>query len=373
MTAPEPVPHADLFGGRALELAPRVLWGSAGGVGLPFVLARLEFHPRGLDAHERALATRAGARFAPRSGGYEAVALDAAALGDLAEHGASLALLAHAARAAAAALPPPVLVGVLNTTPDSFSDGGRHTSVDAAADAATKLAQAGAAWVDVGGESTRPGATPVAADEEARRVWPVIEALGPRFAAGICIDTMKATVAAGALDRGASWVNDVSAGCADPGMLPLVADRGAGICLMHKRGVPATMQKDPVYTDVVREVVEHLRGRVGAAHAAGIALPRIWIDPGIGFGKTLEHNLVLIARLHEFCSLGLPILLGVSRKGFVGTLTGQREAAARLMGTAAAVALGIQGGATLLRVHDVAAMGEVLAVARAVRDAKGPQ
>jgi len=262
-----------------------------------------------------------------------------------------------------------VLVGILNATPDSFSDGGVHLDPARAAAAAAEMVAAGARMLDVGAESTRPGAVPVPAEEERRRLLPVLRAVRDAVGVPISVDTTKADVARRALEAGADLVNDVSAGRFDPGMLPLCAASGVPVVLMHMQGTPATMQQDPRYTDVVTEVTEFLAERAQAAAEAGVAPDAIVLDPGIGFGKTVEHNCRLLRRLDLIAALGYPILVGVSRKGFFGGLLGGRGAEARLHGTAAAAALAVAGGARLLRVHDVGAMRDVVAVAEAVAGA----
>jgi dihydropteroate synthase len=261
-------------------------------------------------------------------------------------------------------------MGVLNVTPDSFSDGGSWPTSALAVERGVILASQGADILDVGGESTRPGAEAVAAEEELRRVLPVVEGLARRVQVAISIDTTKADIARAALDAGATIVNDVSAGLLDPEMLPLVADRGATCVLMHRQGTPRDMQKAPAYTDVVAEVARFLEERAAAARARGIAAERIWVDPGIGFGKTLAHNLELLVRLREIAELGFPVCLGVSRKSFIASIETERSLPpsppeARVGGTAAAVTLGVLGGATILRVHDVALMAQAARVAQA--------
>jgi dihydropteroate synthase len=261
---------------------------------------------------------------------------------------------------------PVILAGVLNVTPDSFSDGGRYASVEAAVAAGLRMVDEGAAWIDVGGESTRPGALPVAARDELARVVPVIAALAPRLGgrARISIDTYKAATAEAALAAGASLVNDVSGGRMEPELLAVAARRGAGVVLGHLRGTPATMMKDTAYGDVVAEVTAALRSCVDAARAAGCR--ELWCDPGIGFSKGTADNLALIAGLGRLrADLGLPIMVGVSRKQFLGELTG-KPVGERSYATAGAVAACVLGGADVLRVHEVAAMGEVVRVARAV-------
>jgi dihydropteroate synthase len=252
-------------------------------------------------------------------------------------------------------------MGVLNVTPDSFSDGGRWDGADDAAAAGRRMAAEGAAIVDVGGESTRPGAAPVGEGTELSRILPVLERL--RGEIPLSIDTRRASVALRALELGAILVNDVSA-ASDPEMLPLVADRGAGIVLMHMRGEPATMQQGPEYRDVVGEVEGFLLSRAEAALACGVKRHRILIDPGIGFGKTLDHNLALLAALPRLAGHGWPVLVGVSRKRFLGELTG-REVGQRRAATVAAVALAAFRGAAVVRVHDVPPARDAIAVARA--------
>ena len=262
-----------------------------------------------------------------------------------------------------------VLVGILNATPDSFSDGGLHLDPARAAAAAADLVAEGARMLDLGAESTRPGAAPVPPDEERKRLLPVLRAVRAAVGVPISIDTTKADVAREALDAGADLVNDVSAGRFDPNMLPLCARTGVPVVLMHMQGTPATMQVDPRYEDVVTEVCAFLAARARAALEAGVAPDAVVVDPGIGFGKTVEHNCRLLRRLDLIAALGYPVLVGVSRKGFIGGLLGGRATGARLHGTAAAVALAVAGGARLVRVHDVAAMRDVVAVAEAVASA----
>jgi dihydropteroate synthase len=260
----------------------------------------------------------------------------------------------------------PVLMGVLNVTPDSFSDGGRFDDPARAADAAVAMVAAGAAVLDLGAESTRPGARPVSSREERARLLPVLRAVRAAVRVPLSVDTMKADVAEAALEAGADIVNDVSAGRADRRMLPLCGRASVPVVLMHMRGRPATMQRRPAYRDVVREVVAFLGRRAAAARLAGVAADAIVLDPGIGFGKTVAHNLALLGRLDALVALGYPVLVGVSRKGFIGTLLGGAGPSERAFGTAAAVALAVSRGASLLRVHDVAAMRDVVAVATAV-------
>jgi dihydropteroate synthase len=257
------------------------------------------------------------------------------------------------------------VMGVVNVTPDSFSDGGLYLDTTAAIAHGVELERDGAAILDVGGESTRPGAAPVAQDEELRRVIPVLEGLRARgVRAQLSIDTSKSAVAAAALDAGATVVNDVTALRADPSMAALVAERGAECCLMHMLGTPRTMQDDPHYDDVVSDVKSFLEERMAAAVAAGIDERRILLDPGIGFGKTLEHNLELLRRLDEIVAIGRPVVIGTSRKSFLGRITG-REVDDRLAGTIATNVLAYERGARIFRVHDVAPVADALRVAAA--------
>ena len=255
------------------------------------------------------------------------------------------------------------VMGVVNVTPDSFSDGGEFFDADVAVAHGERLVAEGADILDVGGESTRPGAAPVEADEELRRVLPVIERLAGA-GAEISIDTTKATVARRALDAGAAIVNDVSAFRFDPELAPLVGEAGCDCCLMHMLGEPRTMQDDPRYDDVVADVKAFLEERMGFAVAQGVSEERIWLDPGIGFGKTLEHNLALVRRLDEIVALGRPVVIGTSRKSFLGKLTGRGEKE-RLPGTIATNVLALERGARIFRVHDVAEVADALAVAAA--------
>ena len=261
------------------------------------------------------------------------------------------------------------VMGIINVTPDSFSDRGLYFDPEAAVAHGHDLLEAGADVLDIGGESTRPGADPVAADEEIRRVVPVIEALAG--SALISIDTGKAEVAAAAVAAGASMVNDVTAFRGDPGMAAVCAESakpdgsGVEVVLMHMLGTPRTMQRDPRYDDVVAEVSEFLLERVEAAEAAGIDRKRIWIDPGIGFGKTVEHNLRLLRATGRFSDAGLPVLVGPSRKAFIGRIDGSPESE-RVGGTIAACLAAADGGAAMVRVHDVAPVVQALKVRDAV-------
>jgi dihydropteroate synthase len=261
------------------------------------------------------------------------------------------------------------LMGIVNVTPDSFSDGGEYLDPERAIAHGGELAAEGAEMLDVGGESTRPGAEPVVADEEIRRVAPVIEALARQGGPGVpvSIDTSKRAVAEAALDAGAAIVNDVTALRAEPELAGLCAERGAEVVLMHMLGDPRTMQDDPTYDDVVADVKGFLDKRIEFATAEGVDEDRIWIDPGIGFGKTLEHNLELLRRLGELAELGRPIVVGTSRKSFIGTLTGA-PVDRRLGGTIASSVIAFANGAEILRVHDAGPVREALTVAEAILD-----
>jgi len=260
-----------------------------------------------------------------------------------------------------------LVVGILNVTPDSFSDGGALPTTDAAVARGLALFAEGADWLDVGGESTRPGAAAVPADEEIRRTAPVIEALRRGGAGPISIDTTKAAVARAALDAGADVVNDVSGLSFDPALGRLAAERGAPVVLMHLRGGFDSMHRSPAYGDVMAEVARELREALDRAAAAGIPRDRTVLDPGIGFSKTARHSLEALRRLGELASLDRPVLVGPSRKSFIGQVLGGAPAEGRLMGTAAAVAASVLLGAHLVRVHDVKEMAEVVRVADAVR------
>jgi dihydropteroate synthase len=256
------------------------------------------------------------------------------------------------------------VMGVVNVTPDSFSDGGLFLEADAAIEHGLRLADEGAGVLDVGGESTRPGAAPVGAEQELERVLPVVEALA---AAGqrVSIDTTKAEVARAALSGGATIVNDVSAFRFSPEMAGLVAQAEAECCLMHMLGEPRTMQVDPRYDDVVAEVKAFLEERLAFAVAEGVPEERVWLDPGIGFGKTVEHNLELLRRLDEIVAIGRPVVVGTSRKSFLGKLTGGRPEGERLPGTIATNVIALERGASVFRVHDVAPVADALRVAAA--------
>lgn len=260
----------------------------------------------------------------------------------------------------------PLLMGVVNVTPDSFSDGGDFADAAAASAHARRLAAEGADILDIGGESTRPGAPAVSEDEELERVLPVLEALRD-VAVPVSVDTRRARVMREALAAGASMVNDIEA-LQSPGAMEAIAAKGCAVCLMHMQGKPATMQQDPHYDDVVSEVRSFLGERIAAAERAGISRNRLVADPGFGFGKTAAHNLVLLARLAEFRALGVPIMAGLSRKSVLGAVTG-RPVTERLAASVAAALLAAQAGATILRVHDVKETRDALAVWQAMRAA----
>lgn len=261
----------------------------------------------------------------------------------------------------------PVIMGILNVTPDSFSDGGQFIDPQAALRHGISMATEGAGMIDVGGESTRPGAAAVSPDEQIRRVAPVIEALAREIDAPISIDTTSSEVAQAALAAGATIINDISALRFDERMAAVAADSGAAVVLMHMLGDPGTMQANPVYGDVVREVTEFLAERIAYAQQAGIAAERIVVDPGIGFGKTMEHNLELMRNLAEFHKLGKVVLVGPSRKSFIGKVLALESTADRLFGTAATVARCVAEGVQIIRVHDVEQMGQVARMAAAMK------
>ncbi|MEW6719098.1 MAG: dihydropteroate synthase [Thermodesulfobacteriota bacterium] len=257
-------------------------------------------------------------------------------------------------------------MGILNLTPDSFSDGGSYGTVEEAVERALRMVSEGAAIVDVGGESTRPGSEPVTAEEELRRVLPALRKLSGATKALLSIDTTKAAVAREAIAAGASIVNDTSAMADDPEMAGVVRDSGCALVLMHRRGLPATMQRNPHYESLFDELIPELSARIEFAVEAGIDRERILVDPGIGFGKRLEDNLALHRHLGKLRVLGRPIVFGSSRKGFIGTLTGT-DPRERVFGTAASVAAAVMNGAHVLRVHDVKEMRQVIQVAAAIR------
>ncbi|WP_406693668.1 dihydropteroate synthase [Singulisphaera sp. Ch08] len=260
----------------------------------------------------------------------------------------------------------PRVMGIVNVTPDSFSDGGRAEALDDAVEQGVRLVDEGAAILDIGGESSRPGSEPVSLEEELRRVIPVVKALAERVKVPISVDTTKAEVARQALWAGAAIVNDISALGSDQELTRVVVEAGAGVVLMHMQGVPRTMQVDPRYNDVVAEVLEFLERRIDWAESMGIPRSRVAIDPGIGFGKSIEHNLLILQNINRFANLGCAVLIGTSRKGVLGVLTGrpvnERGAATVASSLAAAV-----GGANVVRVHDVAPMVDAIKVWTAIR------
>jgi len=256
-------------------------------------------------------------------------------------------------------------MGVLNVTPDSFSDGGQFFDTQAAIEHGLKMAAGGAAIIDAGAESTRPGAEPVSADKQIKRLAPVIEALAKKVNIPISIDTYNRDVAEAALNAGSAMINDITA-LADERVGQLAAEKEVPVVLMHMQGTPLTMQIEPKYKDVVGEVLKFLLERAQRAEALGIPKERIFIDPGMGFGKTVEHNLTLLKNIDKFVETGYRVLVGTSRKSFIGKITGRDNPAERLFGTAATVALSIAAGVSIVRVHDVAEMVEVAKVANAV-------
>ncbi len=359
-----------LLGPRARRLEARAALAGVPPRAADREVARVWFAADGLEADElRQLAELPGARLVPAGPARSGLTLLEApldGLARLAERAEAAGFLLTAYRNAL--LPPGQarLMGVVNVTPDSFSDGGEFLDPERAIEHGLKLARAGADILDVGGESTRPGADPVGAEEECDRVLPVVAALARGANVPVSIDTTKASVAERALDAGATVINDVSAGRFDPELFPLAAERRAGLVLMHMAGTPRDMQRAPRYADVAREVTAHLRERVASAWSSGIEPARIALDPGIGFGKRLEDNLDLIRALPELRSLGLPLCLGVSRKSFLGRLGAEERPERRDVETAAAVALCALFGAEIHRVHDVAAARRALRVAEAL-------
>ncbi|MEO5357072.1 MAG: dihydropteroate synthase [Nitrospirae bacterium YQR-1] len=259
-----------------------------------------------------------------------------------------------------------LIMGVLNVTPDSFSDGGVYFEINRAIEGALQMTQDGADIIDVGGESTRPGSEPVTVYDELKRVIPVIEALSEQLTVPVSVDTYKAEVAAEALNSGAAMVNDISGLRFDKDMAKTVAAGGGAICIMHIMGTPKDMQNNPVYDDLFAQISGFLKEGIDMAVAAGIREDSIVVDPGIGFGKTLNHNLQILKGLSRFKQLGKPVLIGTSRKSFIGRILGGRPAGGRLMGTAATVAVAVCNGASIVRVHDVKEMAEVVAVTDAI-------
>jgi dihydropteroate synthase len=262
-----------------------------------------------------------------------------------------------------------LVMGILNVTPDSFSDGGRYLDPHAARDRALAMQDEGADLLDIGGESSRPGAVPVSEEEELRRIIPVLQKLRGRLHIPVSVDTTKARVAQRALDEGAALINDITALRGDPGMGEVIAASGAACVLMHMQGTPATMQGSPSYADVVCEVCAFLGERLEVACASGIQPEQIILDPGFGFGKNLRHNMTLLAHLDALHPLGRPLMVGVSRKAFIGR-TVERDLDERLAGTAGAVAMAVQFGARVIRVHEVAPMRDVIRMVEAVLAAR---
>ncbi len=260
-----------------------------------------------------------------------------------------------------------LVMGIVNVTPDSFSDGGQFATSDSAIAHGLKLAEEGADILDIGGESTRPGATPVPAAEELVRVVPVVTALAKQTGLPLSIDTYKAEVARACLDAGAHIINDVTALTGDPLMINVARETGAGVVLMHMQGTPQTMQLDPKYEDVVNEIRRYLKDRLEATVAQGIVWENLTVDPGVGFGKTHQHNIEIVARLEEFQALGRPLCLGVSRKGFIGKITG-KTLDQRLAGSLAVASFALaQSAAQILRVHDVAQTRDAVLMCAALR------
>jgi len=264
-----------------------------------------------------------------------------------------------------------LVMGVLNVTPDSFSDGGEFLDANKAIEHGLQMAADGAAIIDVGGESTRPGSAPISSDGQMRRVVPVVRRLCGQTNVPISIDTCRFDVAQAALEAGAGMINDITA-LGDERMVELAAERRVPVVLMHIQGTPATMQTEPKYEDVVGEVLAFLLRRASRAEQIGIPKERIFIDPGIGFGKTVEHNLLLLRNIDKFAAVGYRVLVGTSRKSFIGKLTGKDRPADRIFGTAATVALCAAAGVSIVRVHDVAQMAEVVKVANAICGRQSP-
>lgn len=262
-------------------------------------------------------------------------------------------------------------MGILNVTPDSFHDGGRYLQPEVAIDRARQMAITGAGIIDVGGESTRPGSEPVSLEEELRRVIPVIEAIAPELEIPVSIDTGKAEVARKALAAGAKMINDITALRGDPEMAAAAAEAACPLCLMHMLGEPRTMQENPHYQDVIIDIKDFFRERIEYATSHGIKRENLILDPGIGFGKTLAHNLKIIGHLDKFAVLGLPLMIGASRKRFIGSLTGEEDTEKRLAGTIATNILAFERGACIFRVHDVPENFQALRVATAIIGADG--
>ncbi|MEC4684582.1 MAG: dihydropteroate synthase [Nitrospirota bacterium] len=259
------------------------------------------------------------------------------------------------------------VMGILNVTPDSFSDGGQFLDGSSAIERALRMEAEGADIIDIGGESTRPGSEPVSLEQELRRTVPVIEAIAGRLRIPVSIDTYKSEVARRAIEAGAAMVNDISGLRFDPEMAPTLSQYDVALVLMHIKGTPRNMQKNPVYTDLFPEITDYLKEGINIATECGIAKERIVIDPGIGFGKTLEHNLQIINNLDRLSPLCRPVLIGASRKSFIGRILNNAPASERLEGTASAVAISVMKGANIVRVHDVREMARVVKVADAIR------
>jgi dihydropteroate synthase len=259
------------------------------------------------------------------------------------------------------------IMGILNVTPDSFSDSGVHFDPAKAVERAFLMVDEGADVIDIGGESTRPGSNPLPVAEELRRILPVIEALAKKLPVPLSIDTYKAETARRALEAGASMVNDISGARFDPDMPKIVAEHKVPIVLMHIKGTPKGMQVNPTYAALIPEIIDYLKGSIERVVNAGVRHEMIVVDPGIGFGKTFEHNLTILNNLQEFAALGKPLLVGLSRKAFIGKILAGASAAERVEGTAAAVAISIMNGANIVRVHDVREMAKVARVADAVK------
>jgi dihydropteroate synthase len=264
------------------------------------------------------------------------------------------------------------IMGILNITPDSFSDGGRYFDKTSAINKALQMTEDGADIIDIGGESTRPGSEPVPVEEELRRILPVIKSIAGEIKIPVSIDTYKSEIAKRALNAGASMVNDISGLRFDPEMAKVVSDYKVPVVIMHIKGTPKIMQHKPVYDALIPEILEYLSQSITIAGEAGISDNIIMIDPGLGFGKTFEHNLEIIHNLHEFTLLGKPILIGPSRKAFIGKILGDLPPEERLEGTAAAVAISIMNGANIVRVHDVKEMARVARVADAIKRKRIP-
>lgn len=386
--------HELVLGTLALELNPGARATGAEGDPADDRIA-VTFRGAGLGAGaRRRLAGLPGAAFLPGIGGAatgrETLLVARAGLARAAGDCQEAAVLLEARKCLEREPNPPEIMGVINVTPDSFSDGGEYFDPKRAVEHGLELEAQGATILDVGGESTRPGAEPVSEHEEARRVLPVVRELARRTRTPISIDTRKASVARAALEAGARMVNDVSAGEADGDMLATLAEHDCRVVLMHTRGEPKDMQADPRYADAPSEILGYLRRRLAACAEAGVDPERVLVDPGIGFGKRLEHNVAILRRLPELRSLGRPILMGVSRKSFIGHITGEGSRASggarpsgpnglsgqsgtdRVGGTSAAVAFSVLGGAEFLRVHDVAVMLESATVAYALRPLPTP-